>query len=172
MATIDEMQEILHKINTGIELRIIETMEDHTDVIVNSICEQLYSGLDGKGQYLNPTYADDPYFDEPGVWQGRRKQYELWKAEITPPVAGNMLGLPARPLEVPNLFINGKFYSEIFAYRDNLQINVEPEGSGDGPGIVEKWGDDIMRMGAEAVGHFNDSFTSPAIEDFYEECGL
>lgn len=172
MATVDEMQTILHRIYTGIENEVLETMEEHTDVMVNCVCEQMYSGMDGKGEPLSPTYDNDTYFDQPGIWHGRQKDYERWKAKITPPRAGTMLGLPARPLNVPNLFINGKFYSEIFAYRDNLQINIDVDGMGDGPEIVEKYGEIILKLGKEAVGYFNERYTSPAIVKFYEECGL
>lgn len=172
MATVDEMQAILHKIYTGIEKEVIDTMEEHTDVMVNCVYEQMYSGVDGKGKYLSPTYESDTYFDQPGIWQGKQKQYEQWKATITPPRSGTLLGLPARPLSVPNLFINGKFYSDIFAYRDNLQINIDVDETGDGPAIVDKYGESIFKLGKEAVGYFNERYTSPAIVKFYEECGL
>ncbi len=81
-----------------------------------------------------------------------------------------MLGLPARPDAVPNLFINGKFYSEITATLKGNALYTDP-GSGDGPDIVGKYGDRILGMGQTAIGYFNTNCMLPAIDSFFKKCG-
>ena len=82
-----------------------------------------------------------------------------------------MLGLPPRPDNVPNLYINGKFYSEIFTERDDMELKVDVNGSGDGPAIVSKYGSEILDIGMTAVKYFNEEKLLPHLKDFFEQCG-
>ena len=105
MADFDELHRVIHSIASGFEEECIRCMEEHKNVLVDCIQEQLYSGLDGTEHLLNPDYDTDTYFNEPGPWQNRAEQYKRWKERITPPLRSEMLYLPPRPVEVPNLFI-------------------------------------------------------------------
>lgn len=145
-------------------------LEDNAGIILHAVREQLYSGQDGEGQHLSPTYDNDPFFEEEGYWHHRAKDYKAWKYSITPPVAGAMLGLSPRPDDVPNLFINGKFYSEISAARRGDVLLVDP-GVGHGPSIVAKYGDTILNLGPSAIEYFNANYMLPAIETFFKDCG-
>ena len=107
MADFDELHRVIHSIASGFEEECIRCMEEHKNVLVDCIQEQLYSGLDGTEHLLNPDYDTDTYFNEPGPWQNRAEQYKRWKERITPPLRSEMLYLPPRPVEVPNLFITG-----------------------------------------------------------------
>lgn len=76
-------------------------MEEHKNVLVDCIQEQLYSGLDGTEHLLNPDYDTDTYFNEPGPWQNRAEQYKRWKEKITilqwrSGNAGNVMALPCK----------------------------------------------------------------------------
>lgn len=168
--SIEEVSNIIGKIADGFEEACMKCLEAHCNVIVRSITEQLYSGQDGNGQFLTPTYDDDPYFEEEGYWYHRAKDYKAWKYSITPPVSSSMLGLPPRPDSVPNLFIDGKFYSEITATRQGNVIVTDP-GMGNGPSIVAKYGDEILDLGPVAVGYFNTTYMRPAIDSFFKDCG-
>nr|DAV42991.1 MAG TPA: hypothetical protein [Caudoviricetes sp.] len=107
MADFDELHRVIHSIASEFEEECIRCMEEHKNVLVDCIQEQLYSGLDGTEHLLNPDYDTDTYFNEPGPWQNRAEQYKRWKERITPPLRSEMLYLPPRPVEVPNLFITG-----------------------------------------------------------------
>lgn len=167
---IQRVADIIHKIADGFEENCVQTLDDNRNVVLQAVREQLYSGQDGKGSYLSPTYDNDPYFNEPGWWFGRAYAYKAWKREITPPVKGTMLGLDARPDEVPNLFVDGTFYSEISARRNGNGLEMDA-GNGNGPSILAKYGDNILMMGPDAIEYFNLYYLIPSIEDFYRSCG-
>lgn len=167
---IERIAEIIHKIATGFEEACMQCLEANSGIVTDSIKEQLYSGQDGEGNHLSPTYDNDPYFEEEGWWYHRAKDYKAWKYTITPPLSGTMLGLPPRPDDVPNLFINGKFYSEITARRRGDVLVVDP-GNDKGPSIVAKYGDEILNMGPTAISYFNTTYMLPAIDSFFKDCG-
>lgn len=167
---IKRVVEIVGKIADGFEEACIQCLSDNSGVVVLAVQEQLYSGQNGDGALLSPTYDDDPYFNEPGTWYQRAEEYKKWKYTITPPAAGSMLGLPPRPDDIPNLYINGKFFSDITARRSGDVLQVDP-GNGDGPTIVAKYGDEILNMGPTAVEYFNTTYMLPAIDKFFKDCG-
>lgn len=167
---IDEVACIIGKIANGLEEACMQCLEANSGTVLQAVKEQIYSGQDGEGNHLSPTYDDDPFFSEPGPWHGRAMQYKIWKYGLTPPVRGTMLGLPPRRIEVPNLFINGKFFSEISIRRHGGMLDVDP-GSGNGPAIVEKYGERILGMGPTAVEYFNDMYMLPAILSFFKDSG-
>lgn len=167
---IEEVADIIEKISEGFEDACMKCLDDKKGIIIQAVTEQMYSGQDGEGNYLSPTYDEDPFFEERGWWYHRAKEYKAWKYGITPPVVSPMLGLSPRPDEVPNLFINGLFYGEINAFRRNDAIVVDP-GDGNGPSIVSKYGDEILKMGPIALEYFNEEYMLPAIGDFFKDCG-
>lgn len=169
---IEEVAEIIRKIADGFEEACMRCLDANSDVVVASVHEQLWSGLNGKDEHLSPTYDNDPYFDEDdkNPWYGCSQEYKDWKMRITPPSSRPMLGLPPRPTEVPNLCIDGTFYSEITASRQGDELLLDP-GQGNGLDIVDKYGDVILDMGSTAVEYFNANFMLPAIEDFFKDCG-
>lgn len=167
---IEEVAGIINSIAQGFEEACIKCLEENSDVAILAVTEQMYSGLDGDGRHLSPTYDDDPFFEEKGWWYHRAKDYKAWKYGITPPAPGPMLGLPPRPDNVPNLFINGKFYSEITAYRKGDVLVIDP-GVEKGPAIVAKYGDQILNLGPTAIEYFNLTYMLPAIDSFFKDCG-
>lgn len=171
MATVEEVFDVIDKIATQFEEQVVLCMVENKHTMVMAVCEQLYSGLDGDGDYLNPNYLNDPFFKEEGFWHNRAEDYQAWKNAITPPMSSSMLGLPPRPDNVPNLFINGKFYSEIYAERRDMELNIDVNGSGDGPSIVSKWGNEILNIGITAIQYFNEEKLIPHLKEFYEQCG-
>lgn len=167
---IEEVSGIIHKIAVGLAPACAQCLDVNKGIVLDAVREQIYSGLDGDGQHLSPTYDDDPYFEEEGFWFHRSNDYKSWKHSITPPEAGLMLGLPPRPENVPNLFINGKFFSEITATLSGDKLVIDP-GANNGPSIVAKYGDRMLHIGETAVGFFNDTCMLPAIEELYEKSG-
>lgn len=167
---IQDVSDIIHKIAGGFEANAMQCLSDHSGNVVVVVQEQIYSGQDGDGVHLSPTYDADPYFEEDGPWYHRAGDYKAWKYSITPPVGSSLLGLPPRPDNVPNLFINGRFFSEITATVRGDMLYVDP-GHGDGPDIVAKYGESILNMGENAVTYFNREFMWPSIERFFNDCG-
>lgn len=167
---IQAVADIIHRIADGFEESCAECLDANKGTVLQAIREQLYSGQDGEDAYLSPTYDNDPFFNEEGYWHNRAKDYKAWKRELTPPVSGTMLGILPRPDEVPNLFIDGTFYSEIRAQRQGMALVVDP-GSGHGPEILAKYGDNILTMGTDAREFFNLHYMLPSIEKFFRDCG-
>lgn len=161
---------IIEKIANGLEPAVVDMLHEKKDVVVMAVQDQLWSGLDGEGNYLNPNYDNDPYFNEPGFWEGRAADYKKWKQLITPPSPGSLLNLPPRPDNVPNLYIDGTFYGEIIPADIAEGVTLGP-GGGDAPEIVSKWGDKILRLGDEAVMYFNRTYTLPAIRKLFAKSG-
>lgn len=168
--SIEEVANIIGKIAEGFEGACVRCMSERSPVLRSAILEQLLCGQDGEGEFLSPTYDDDPYFEEKGYWYHRAGDYKAWKKRITPPLRGAVLGLAPRRDEVPNLFINGKFYSEIGISRRGDALFTDP-GRGDGPAIVAKYGDQILMPGPTAIEYFNTTYLLPAIESFFKDCG-
>ena len=108
MADFDELYRVVHSIASGFKEEVVKCMEEHKNVLVDCIQEQCIQ-IGRTEHLLNPDYDTDTYFNEPGPWQNRSEQYKHWKEKITPPLRSEMLYLPPRPVEVPNLFITGSF---------------------------------------------------------------
>ncbi len=171
MADFDRLEKVIDAINTGIKDSILDCLESKREVITTCISEQLYSGIDGKGDYLSPTYDEDPYFNEFGPWHGANYAYKKWKEKITPPMRSDILNLPPRPVEVPNLFITGVFHSSIQASRAGDVVRVYTSGFQDGPLIERKYGEDIFKLTDDAKDYFNIYALRPWLNDFIRNCG-
>lgn len=80
------------------------------DDILDLQREQMASGKSVDGQDLRPLYSED--LRQRGGWflSGESAaRYTAWKQSLGNPYEGGM----ARNSDAPNLYINGKFYSEI-----------------------------------------------------------
>ncbi len=167
----DRIEKVFDDINAGIADSILTCLDEKRDIITQSVTEQLYSGIDGNGDYLSPTYDNDPYFNEKGPWHGANYAYKKWKEKITPPIKSPMLELPPRPVEVPNLFITGLFHEAIKAARAGDVIRVYTSGFRDGPLIEQKYGEAIFRLTDDAKEYFNIYALRPWLNDFLIKCG-
>lgn len=75
--------------------------------------DQMYAGLDARGEYIRPYYTDDPYFHS----KESARRYAQWKKNL------HQRQWPAyikkqRPIEVPNLIITGRLIY------DNIGVRV------------------------------------------------
>ena len=156
----------------GFESAVIQCLGDNAVIAEDAVREQMYSGVDGNGEFLSPTYDDDPYFDEKGPWYHRNEGYKQWKYDITPPMHGVMLLLPPRPISVPNLFIDGTFHDSITAEVAGDILLVETSGSGEGADIVAKYGDNILKLSPTAIEYINNEYVGPCVARYFEDCGF
>lgn len=94
--TVAAMARALQKVNV-IELTKEVISQNANDVEdLNRV--QLYKGLDADGKFLSPKYSEDPFFKS----KESALRYAQWKKQITPH--------PDRPLDVPNLYITGRYH--------------------------------------------------------------
>lgn len=171
MAAISEVSDVIGKIADGFKEEVAKCMAANKNEAVELILEQLYSGLDGNGEHLSPTYDDDPFFEEPGRWYHRNEQYKRWKQEITPPESGLKTSSPARPTNVPNLFITGPFYDSIKADIAGDGLEFKSSGMQQGGEIVSKYGSQILDLNMLSRDYFVFEHLEPWLEDFYRRCG-
>lgn len=167
----DRLENVVEAIASGIKDSILECLEEKRDIVTMAVTEQLYSGIDGRGDYLSPTYDDDPYFKEKGPWHDAAYAYKKWKEKITPPMRSPVLELPPRPVEVPNLFITGLFHESIKAGREGDVMRVYTSGFRDGPLIEQKYGEAIFLLTDDAKDYFNTEALRPWLNDFLIKCG-
>lgn len=172
MGTIKEVQERFSRFASGFTDAVLDAMEESSPIVVETIHEQLASGLDGDEQPLRPTYTNDPWFNSEaaGSWKGKGKQYMKWKAKITPP-ARSWLGFPERDKDTPNLYIIGMFYASIKAKRVSTGLQIE-SNIPLGKDIEGKYGSIILRPGKTARGYLVKYHIKPALMDYYRKWGL
>ena len=168
---------MIEKMAGGFEKACLDQLRADAPKFKTIIQEQLYSGLDGDGRYLSPTYDNDPFFDrvrwyhyENGKVYHGAEGYKQWKLDITPPKGSDLIGLPPRPEDVPNLFIDGTFYDTIVARESGDGVNVSSE-SENGRDIEQKYGSQIFGMADQSAAWYNETYMKPAIQRFFEDCG-
>lgn len=90
----------------------------HAGDMVKLQKEQLFEGIGADGEYIRPFYSEDPYFKS----AESAAKYARYKQKITPN--------PVRPIDVPNLFINGKYVHDTLLIRfSEDEFNLESDGS-------------------------------------------
>lgn len=178
--TIADMRERIRTIKDGFEGEVLRCMDENSHEMTFSVREQLYSGIDGNGAPLSPSYSDDPYFREPraGFYDEEAdhwvpcfmhpERYIAWKERITPPEASDRLGLPPRDVNTPNLFIVGTFHSSISARSTGRGVEIFTFGWDQGPAVERKYGSQIFALSDPAVGHFNQNFLLPWLRAWLE----
>ena len=171
MASIYDVADVIQRIANGFEPSVVDCMDENHKLVENLVREQLWCGVDGRGEYLSPSYDNDSYFDEEGPWKGRSQAYKHWKNSITPPSSGVLTKLGARPSDIPNLFIDGTFHSSIKAKRMELGLDIFTSGFRDGPTIERKYGESIFELTEEGKTFFIDEKLLPYMEEFFERNG-
>lgn len=173
MASILDVCDTIDRMVDGFETAVMQTLAANAASAAECVREQIYSGTDGEGKGLRPTYRDDPFFDDPDnkEWYHRNDAYIEFKRKITPPRVSPMLGLPARADEEPNLYITGVFHSEIFADGTDEILKVGHSDSELSSSIVTKYGENILRLSPAAIGYLNETYTIPSVWRFFETCG-
>lgn len=173
------MRERIRRTKEGIQPEILRCMDGNKHEMVVSVREQLYSGIDGRGAQLSPSYSQDPYFrdhragffdEEADTWVScfmRPDLYIAWKQRITPPVASGRLGLPARSIDQPNLYIFGTFHSSIDARAVSKGIEIFTFGWDGGPQVERKYGSQIFALSSQAVAHFNTNYLMPWLRRWF-----
>lgn len=178
--TIDEMRERVRRIREGFGPEVLKCMDENRYEIVLDVREQLYGGIDGEDNPLQPSYSDDPYFRQPHCYFydeefghyvncfQHPERYVAWKMRITPPERGPRTGVPPRQADQPNLFIVGTFHQSLDARATDKGVEIFTYGWEAGPDVERKYGSRIFGLGTLATGHFNDTFLLPWLRRWME----
>lgn len=170
MATFKEAYEAWIRFETGFEKHVEGIIVDNKEEFVDYIQEQLYSGVDGDGKSLTPTYLTDPFFTSPesGRWKNNGKGYAKWKNEITTPTP-SYLGYHKRNIYIPNLIIRGDFYDSITAIPIDKGIRIFSRGVDFAQDIESKYGSQIFKVSPKAKEYFYKYFLKKGLEEYYNK---
>lgn len=106
--TLDDLIRRMESLQGQMDAFARTSLEDNREEVLGLQKEQLFSGKDRNGQDIRPYYSEDlqsrgGYFKTPQA----ARRYADWKASLTYPSHA------AREADAPNLYINGRFHSEI-----------------------------------------------------------
>lgn len=167
MATILEAVRNAKSFVDGFEKESIRIIQDHKPEITQYVKEQLFSGINGRGKNLRPTYDNDPFFktEEAGRWKNNAKGYKNWKLKIQPPRASSF-GFPARDINTPNLIIRGDFYDSITAINSDKGITIFSSGISFGKDIELKYSSVIFGISPLATEYFIKNIFLPELNNY------
>lgn len=117
---------------------VIEALSPRSGEIHRQQSEQLLEGKRPDGQDIRPYYSEDPYF----ATKAQSDWYRAWKQ--TTPYGRN----PKRKPDAPNLYINGKFHSELGVYFEADAITITGK-TAYAMEIVNKYGMDTFGLSDE-----------------------
>lgn len=117
------VQDVAGGITTG--TLIGGVVQNHSEDIMELQREQLLCGKSSSGEDIRPYYSEDVkpsgYFNS----VESAKRYANWKSELSYP---SFRGGRRNP-DAPNLYINGKFHSELGVQFSLVSVAVVPETS-------------------------------------------
>ena len=145
---LDELIDRLDNFETEKNAIISEVLSSKSEEIVVEVREQLWNGLTNELKPITPSYLNDPYFKT----KEQAYDYMMWKQRITPN--------ERRPVQTPNLFINGYFHNSLFLSIDEDSAEVTS---------MQPLGDEIIaKYGREMFG-VNDVYVERNIIPLIEE---
>lgn len=100
-----------------------DVLLNYRDDIMDLQLYQLFSGKASNGEDIRPLYSED--LKPGGYFRSKEtaKNYSIWKQEIPYPYQVN------RNPDAPNLYINGKFHSELTVEIGANSVGVVPATS-------------------------------------------
>lgn len=126
IARVDELERQMPS-----QIRLL--LEGRSDDLLDMLQEQMGAGQAASGDDIRPYYTEDNYFKS----RESAERYADWKESFMPNNRRNRLA--------PNLYINGKFWSEI-AVRFGANEFVFYGGTQYAQGIFQKYGADQLDL--------------------------
>ena len=125
MSKIEDMSIGLALFRDSLNGYVIGVLADKSDDILERVKEQLFEGIGGSGEPLEPGYENDPFF---GGDVDRARRFMRWKEHVS--------GYRA-PERGVNLYINGAFHDSMYVdlQDDGIKVTSPMENP-----IMEKWG--------------------------------
>lgn len=160
--TLGELSQKLSTLQGQLNVFARLSMEEQSERILELQKEQLFAGKASNGENIRPYYSEDlkangGYFKTPQSAQ----RYADWKASLSYPYSIQ------RNLDAPNLYINGKFHSEIGLEFTDEYMRVK----GDTPyaeGIIAKYGESTFGLTAESMAKIKPELTESIKEKIKE----
>lgn len=167
MGTIKEAFDNFNLFVDEFEQTVSSTVKNNRKDFIDYVQEQLYSGINGDGKRLSPSYLQDPYFKTPKA----AKAYVKYKKRITTPTP-SYLGIPARNENTPNLIIRGDFYDSITAVPISDGVRIETRGVSFGKDIESKYGSVIFGISGYGKRYFIKYVLSPELQKLFQKYGV
>ena len=98
-----------------------EVLTEHESDIMDMQYEQLFSGMASNGEDIRPYYSEDLKPNGYFYTVESAGMYAAWKQDINYPYEAN------RNPDAPNLYINGRFHSELGVQFGPEEVAVVPE---------------------------------------------
>lgn len=150
MGILDDLLTRVQRVNDGMTTgeMVRDVVIRHPGDIMELQREQLFAGLAANGKDIRPYYSEDL---KPGGYfhsTESAKRYANWKSSgISYPSLGGF----SRNIDAPNLYINGKFHSEL-----DVQFNAQTVGiigrTTYAKGIIAKYGQNTFGLMASNWG--------------------
>lgn len=139
----------------GMEQMVGEVLQRHEQDIIEYLRIQLLEGRDSDGQDIRPYYSED--VKPKGYFHSRESagRYAAWKEGLSYPFSVSRNG------DAPNLYINGRFHSDLGVRFVSDGLSIEPM-TPYAAKIVEKYGRNTFGLSWEK---WNALFTERNIKD-------
>lgn len=135
MGILNDLLKRVRTVNEGLEQGglIHDTVIDYGEDIMELQRIQLFQGLTSGGEDIRPYYSEDLKPSGYFYTVQAAENYAAWKGELDYPYSVD------RNPDAPNLYINGRFHSELGVQFDTETVAVVPE-TGYAQNIVAKYG--------------------------------
>lgn len=156
--TLDGLSEKLNTLQGQLNVFARASMEERSDEILELQKEQLFAGKASDGENIRPYYSEDlkangGFFKTPQSAQ----RYADWKASLSYPYSVQ------RNLDAPNLYINGRFHSELGLEFTDEYMRVKGD-TAYAEGIIAKYGEQTFGLSEESMAkieeELNESITN------------
>lgn len=137
------------------EAEAISIITDNKDNLLEMQKKQLMDGIGVDGEYIRPFYSENPYFKT----TEKAYAYALWKQKITPN--------PSRPIDVPNLFINGQYHESLMININNDEIEIH--GTDNNAADIESVHSTALGINEENRTDFAQNILFPQIQTVFNE---
>lgn len=121
MGILNDLLKRVREVNDGLSGLIRDVVIDYSDDILELQKIQLFQGLTSSGKDIRPYYSEDlkpaGYF----YTVESAANYAAWKSEMDYPYTVD------RNPDAPNLYINGRFHSELGVWFDDETVSIVPE---------------------------------------------
>lgn len=172
MGTILDLMVKIKQLNEEFPRTVEESIKSNPGTIREITQDQLMSGLDEDMRPLKPTYLTDPYFKT----EAEARRYMEWKRRITPPIMSDILHLPPRDEDTPNLIIRGDYYDSItpsvVGSGRSAKLVVRSEGFYAGDDIENKYGKGHLGLTDKGKAYLISEKISPAVAALLKRLGF
>ena len=181
MGTIAGVANAVRTLEKNFWPEVTNSLRESEGLIHDLITDQLMSGLDENKEPLKPTYLDDPYFVEttktPKAARAKARWYKAMKESITPPRSSDLLHLPPRDPNTPNLIIRGDYHASITPIvqggKDGGKIVTRSIGFYAGDDALEKkYGPGHLGLTPEARAYLIEERVVPALDKLFKKYGF